>query len=228
MTDDPFEPMRRQLQAAAEAAARAFRPFLEQREQFAQQMEAAAEMGRRMQEAFAPLARQIEEAQQSLAPLLQEASRTFDELPDRNRRALRVLATHGWYLDPELAIPDLFEVSRAFESGAVEAANDELCRHFDARASDIEQQLCSTFPNRKALFEQSFAAHRGGQYALSIPVFLAQADGLCHELAGVQLYSRRSDGIVAVVTQLQLEAGSFTASLLSPLVERSPLTAGTL
>jgi len=64
-------------------------------------------------------------------------------------------------------------------------------------------------------------AHNGGEYDLSVPVFLAQADGICLELIGVQLYSKRSDGKTTKVSEAV--AALEVDVLLYPLTEVFPI-----
>jgi hypothetical protein len=54
----------------------------------------------------------------------------------------------------------------------------------------IETLLCQLFSHRAGPLKQAFEAHRGENYYVSIPVFLAQADGISHELFGKSVYSR--------------------------------------
>ncbi len=226
MTGDEFERMAREIRAAAEAAGRALLPFVEQQQRLAAQLQPIVETGQRIAQAFQPFARQIQEMQERLAPLLDEIGRAFQELPERNRKALRILAANGWYLDPELSFPDLFDAADLFEEEATERAHQKLCDHFDNRLDAVQRDLCSRFANRAGILTPAFDAHRRGEYALTVPVFLSQADGICQELVGVQLYARRN-GMPQLAAYLRVESTTpFRASLLYPLVERNPISAG--
>lgn len=226
MTGDEFERMARQVRAAAEAAGRALQPFVEQQRRLAEQLQPIMETSQRIAEAFQPFARQIQEMQARMSPFLEEIGRAFRDLPERNQKALRILAVNGWYVDPELSIPDLFEAADLFEGGATGRAHQKLCDHFDNRLDDIQRDICGRFLNRARVLKQAFDAHRRGEYALAIPVFLSQADGICQELVGVQLYARRN-GMPELAAYLRIEdAMSFRASLLYPLVEPNPISAG--
>jgi hypothetical protein len=48
------------------------------------------------------LAEQLARFQEDFFPALVQLAQSFEKLPERDRRALRVLARNGWYLDPRL------------------------------------------------------------------------------------------------------------------------------
>lgn len=175
---------------------------------------------------LAPLGKQIEALQQSFKPIIESLVRSLEELPKKNRETLIALADNGWYLDPDLSLPDMFELAEKFTSGSLDDANSALCNHFDGRASEIGLCLISQLPERSRLFASAFEAHRRGEYALSIPVFLAQADGVCHKITGVQLYSKNRNGIPKLADVLLTpDISKLTASMLTPIIEPSPITA---
>lgn len=100
--------------------------------------------------------------------------------------------------------------------------------HFDSRATSIEAQLVKRFPDRARILTSAMRAHRNGEYVLSIPVLLAQAEGVCVELVGVHLYARR-DGKPILATYLKLDGqGPFMASLLYPLTTPTPISASAI
>jgi hypothetical protein len=116
--------------------------------------------------------------QQSRAPALEELRRSFVELPPRTRKALLTLGAHGWYLDLHIPLPVVWELENALADGNVAEAEQALCDYFENRLDAIEASVVARFPAQAHLAKAAFAAHRSGEYALSIPVFLAQTDGI--------------------------------------------------
>lgn len=171
-----------------------------------------------------PIAETVANLKQNIGPFFVELSRALERLPERTRSALATLAQHGWYLDPEMNLPGIADVVLLLERGEETTANDELMAYFDRRREAILSTLCTAFPQRASIFSSAFEAHAAGKYELSIPVLLAQADGICLELTGVQLYSKsdvkttRVSGAVAT-----FDVDSFTAALLHPLTEVFPV-----
>ena len=75
-------------------------------------------------------------------------------------------------------------------------ANDAMCWHFDKVVSEIEADLSKRFSNRASILKRAFEAHKVGNYELSIPAFLAQADGMGREALGKNIssiYTQRQD-----------------------------------
>jgi len=66
-----------------------------------------------------------------------------------------------------------------------------MCAFVDSRAAAYEQRLAAAYPNRAHLITPAIRAHVQGEYALSTPVFLSQADGICFDGCGGQLYQVR-------------------------------------
>ena len=118
----------------------------------------------------------------------------LDRLPARVRDLLQVLGEHGWYPDYIMPFPDIFDLAEALEQGDAEGAHERLCQHFEERMDEILEDLTASFPQRAGILRLAFGAHRRGEYALSIPALLAQTDGICKELVGVQLYGRQKSG----------------------------------
>lgn len=173
-----------------------------------------------------PVAESLASLQQHIGPIFAEIARIAQGLPERTRRALATLAQHGWYLDPEMDLPGIADLIQLFERGETTAAHGQLASYFDQRSEAILDALCAAFPSRAKIFISAFKAHKIGEYELSVPVLLAQADGICLELTGVQLYSKRRDGKTTRVSEAiaTFNVDSFTAALLHPLTEVFPIT----
>jgi hypothetical protein len=169
--------------------------------------------------------------QERLASVVANLERSLERFPQRNQDALRTLAQNGWYLDPDFPIASLFECEELFAAGKAEHAHVELSSWFESRSVEVETALCSQSSARARLLHKAFEAHRRGEFALAIPVFLAQADGMCREITGAQLFSRRDGiGIASWVGRLELRdalprAEALLSALLLPLVEKMPISA---
>lgn len=244
MNSEELEKLRAQIAASATAAAKATQPLLAAAQELLADMEPMLQAQRSIAEALAPSLHAIEQAQKHfaqvlrpvivhfdemqarLAPVFDQLAKAFHDLPPRQQRALECLASDGWYLDPNLGFDGLFNIAHLLAEGHTDKARVLLCEHFDSRAQSIEAELIGRFPDRANLVKAAMRAHQGGEYALSIPVFLAQADGICGQLIGVQLYARR-DGKPLIAARLKLEDRTpFLAFLLSPLATPMPISAG--
>ena len=167
------------------------RQIAKQGQQFADSLQRSVELSRRhFEEAFKPLqqladsARQLAEVPKRFAEQQQEffesLQRLAKELPKRQRKALQRLGEEGWFLDPAMPATLLQELELLFDEHPDEMT-EWLKGFFRERLDVIEGKLVDSYPRRGHLFQQAFEAHREGKYGLSIPVFLAQADGIFGE-----------------------------------------------
>ena len=100
------------------------------------------------------------------------------------------LIRHGWFLDPGLSYRETVKLAETL-SADPKQVYEVLRARFRDRVDDIEVEVSSTFPNRSEILRDAFQAHRNGQYNLSVPVFLTQADGFFHDRLTKSLFLRR-------------------------------------
>jgi len=160
-----------------------------------------------------------------ISPAFVEFARILAALPERTRTSLMVLAKHGWYFDPQMSFRWIQEIESTLDDGDIETVNAVLMEYFSERLSEIEENLKTRFPARAIILESAFNAHKRKEYALSIPVFLIQADGICYDLINKQLYSKK--GKVPVVAEYAetITADVFRSALLYPLTQPLPISA---
>ena len=112
-----------------------------------------------------------------------------------NEEILRTVIRHGWYptanmsggmvayLAAELDDPD---------KERAESARQVFINKFREDTDTIERRLVTQFPDRAQVIIDAFAAHRQAKYNLSVPVFLAQADGIAWDRLGKTLFSSKT------------------------------------
>jgi len=167
-----------------------------------------------------------------VASILADIGHSLERLPEPMRDGLRTLAQNGWYMDPELSFQAVSELAALFEAGRPSEGHKGLVDWYDSRSPGIESELCAEFPTRTGFLRKAFEAHRRQEFALAIPVFLIQADGMCKERTGRQLYSRREDvGMEKWVREWDLLdsfplAEALVKALLTPVGEKMPISAG--
>jgi len=57
-----------------------------------------------------------------------------------------------------------------------------LTNYFKKEYTSISKKVQGLYPERKKIISSAFKAHKRQEYELSIPVFIAQIDGLCYDL----------------------------------------------
>ena len=102
----------------------------------------------------------------------------LEELGKRCQECWKTLIAHGWFLSPDTPIDQLQHLTNSLGENASSGKKDTLRSYFRERIDSIETELSETYPRRRQIFHDAFEAHRAGQYTLSVPVFLSQADGI--------------------------------------------------
>jgi hypothetical protein len=135
----------------------------------------------------------------------------YDELLDLRTDLLE----RGWYLSPDIRFSAVLRVLAA--RGDDDALDQVLADITRERLPDVLAAAGQTWPHRASLLDQAADAHRRGQYGLSVPVFLAQADGICRDMFSAPLFStvkrgnrrrpRVSAMVEASVAQLRVSLG---------------------
>ena len=123
----------------------------------------------------------------------------------------------------------LVHAARRFRNkDIIESAHEHLCAHFETERLELLASLIEQFPHRKRFFESAFLAHERKDYPCSVPLFLAQDDSICHEVTTKQLYAKKRGSDVPDVASMLaplLEDGFLITSLITPLIETTPMTA---
>lgn len=178
---------------------------------------------------LSPIAKQVidfqKAIQESIGPAFQQLHKGFLELPMRTQEALLLLGQHGWYLDPEMSLPALWELKSALSQGNILEAESALVEYFESRIAEIEESITTKFPHRGHLIHSAFGAHRREEYELSIPVLLAQADGICKETVDQYLFIKQDKKPSTAIYVARIAADTYMAALLSPLAQTLPIGA---
>ena len=166
-----------------------------------------------------------EAIQKSIIPTFDDLKNSFQELPNHIQEALLLLGENGWYLDSEMSLPTLWHLRDILDEGNLPKAENMLVKYFESRLSEIEKSILKKFPSRKHLLKAAFNAHRRKEYCLSIPLFLAQTDGICKEVIRQYLFMKSNRKPQTAIYVDQIANDTFMAALLSPLAKTLPINA---
>lgn len=193
MFRDPMEQFREQIKAITDPLA-GFRDAMEQQgANFQQQLREILDPFRGARDWLKAYQEEQREQLQQWRSLLDDFSRQMAEMPARLRAQLAVLMERGWCLDPEMPHNWGVDLVSTIQEGEEEEAQQWLVDYFRQRLDEIEKEVVERHPQRAAIIAEAFAAHREGRYALSIPVMLAQAEGVVHDKHQRQLFSKKND-----------------------------------
>jgi hypothetical protein len=214
----------RQLMAAREAIQKAFEGA---RESFARVAEQLRPVFAKLPDALARFAQWQKDMSALLAPFIAQMVAAYREMPPRIQVALLELGKHGWYLDGDLGLTELWALEKSLTAGDADEVDAYLTAHFEGRLADIEEELVKALPTRAEILRAAFAAHRREEFVLSVPTLLTQSDGVCLDLTGFYLFIKdrqlRAPQVARHVTDAALDA--FSAALLSPLTQVLPINA---
>ena len=94
--------------------------------------------------------------------------------------------------------------------------------------ADRLQRICR-HPRRRYFFGAGKSSRKNGHqpcgFALTVPFFLAQAEGICVELTGVKLFARRQGVPVLAARFNDVDDYSMSDALLHPLRLPAPISA---
>lgn len=156
--------------------------------------------------------------------------KTYEQLPAQTRTTLISLAKRGWFIyNSELGLADIVKFNSKIAAGDIDEIESYVFEYYDTRTIDIEASILKKYKQRAHVIGAAFRAHRSGEYALSIPIFLIQADGICSEMIGCSPFTnskekckRRPESAKFVEDRIKNE---FMAALLAPLTEPLPISA---
>jgi hypothetical protein len=117
------------------------------------------------------------------------------------------LAKRGWFISGYFALSDLDQLARQAANGA--SLEDLEAVLITLYSEDLAHQLNSIIaehPARAFAIRPAVDAHLRAEYALSVPLFFAQAEGVCFENAKKYLFQGQPEERVAHVAQLELAA----------------------
>lgn len=162
---------------------------------------------------------------EKVGPVIVDLAVAYRDMPPKIQAALLTLGENGWYLDGQLGMPELWELEKLLLNGKLSEVDVILTQHYEGRLSEIESVLIKVLPHRERIFRATLSAHRRGEFELSVPVLLAQADGACLDLTGYPFFMRKAGKpqVAQHIADAALDA--FSAAILSPLANVLPINA---
>jgi hypothetical protein len=134
-----------------------------------------------------------EKAMPSLVTLAQidwaSIRRSLDELPEKSKAAMILASSKGWCFGWNDGLQSLIELVETLDVPQPVDIDEVMARYYRVNLRPFTNQLTSKYPHRAAAIQAAVNAHssRGCEgFLLSIPVFIAQADGLLTEITKVK------------------------------------------
>lgn len=162
---------------------------------------------------------------------IKNLSKKIKQWPEAQRIILKEFALYGWFInwETELNLPDQINLAK---KGDGEGLNKYMINHLKNDWDEIVKHIITFCPERREILQTAFDLHHKGIYIASIPLFLAQSDGICAHVLGKQLFARE-EGKLATSIKLdellsngELTKGSIVDVFLEPLRTKNQYSEG--
>jgi len=158
-----------------------------------------------------------------LKPFQIDFRRLFNGFTPLMKKAITMLANRGWFIDFEMPASVFKEIIKIINEGKFTIFERELISYFEKHLDRIESDIIIRFKNRKNLINASFNAHRRKEYILSIPVILAQVDGICYEVVKHSFFMKRNQRPLTATYVDNVATDTFRYAVLFPLSQKLPI-----
>lgn len=120
-----------------------------------------------------------------LKPKFQDVIKIILEEAPEN---IKTLADFGWYLPLTSSIFLTYDWAKYIKSEHNGIVDQKMIELLNIHFEELFEEIVLNYPHRLNPLEAAFKAHNNENYFLSIPVFLAQSDGICEEITGKKLF----------------------------------------
>jgi hypothetical protein len=105
------------------------------------------------------------------------------------------LASRGWFIAGDLCCNQYKPLDKALKMKEENEIEDFLKEHVRNLVSNIKESAMKRWRERSQIIADAFDAHSSAKYTLSVPVLLAQADGISADILGAYLFSNNKGPI---------------------------------
>lgn len=95
-----------------------------------------------------------------------------------HRKALGIIADHGWYVSAEMSLKFIYSHAEEILNGDDRTLDKSMLKYFKKHRKSIVSNLCKSFPNRAHIFREALKCHNKKLYHASTVLFTTQADGI--------------------------------------------------
>lgn len=158
-----------------------------------------------LQDSIKPMMEQIEKSTKRLSDLnkisgfqalLETIAREAEEIPEHVDKVHAYLAQQGWFVPFHMApISKFREYSVLIDNEEYDRIEKDLQDYIRTNFNFIRSSSKMHFANRYRIIDSAIEAHENGNYLLSIPTLLAQADGMFSELIDKTFYSNNESDL---------------------------------
>jgi hypothetical protein len=119
-----------------------------------------------------------------------EINESFKKISVKLTNFSLMMLEDGWFFDYSIPINFHFHEIAKYEKVIFNLYMEE---HFENRINQIEELTIKRFPKREQIIRKAIKCHKIGDYEVSIPVLIGQADGIFREITSKEFYSKKND-----------------------------------
>ncbi|WIE52405.1 hypothetical protein [Pseudomonas sp. GM17] len=148
----------------------------------------------------------------------------LESMPKLSREAMKTASEQGWFFNLQSSMEETFEVIEGLQNATSDQIDEILSQHFTKNIDWYTEILSDLYPERKSAIESAVCAHKNKEYNgyfVSIPVFLAQADGLLSQISKTPSAMDKKDGVIkgSIWVKGQIGDDQEAADLLNPILK---------
>ncbi|WP_319590527.1 hypothetical protein [uncultured Draconibacterium sp.] len=128
--------------------------------------------------------------QDEILEMLSEINERFKKISDVLTSYSLLILEDGWFFDYRIPISSHFQNIAKYDKVIF---NLYMEKHFEDNIDKIEELAVKRFPKREKIIRKAIKSHKNGDYEVSIPVLISQADGIFREMTKKEFYSKRTD-----------------------------------
>jgi hypothetical protein len=97
------------------------------------------------------------------------------------REVIFPLAQRGWFISKFFGLSEIDALAKSVEIMSLDELEQHLYALYREDISDHVECILEKYPERAFVIQPAIDAHFRKEYAISIPIFFAQTDGICFE-----------------------------------------------
>lgn len=139
----------------------------------------------------------INHFQDTLAPMFERVRQAYQErletYPNLSSR-LGMLAKRGWFISMFFGLDEFDQISTPEDIIDDSVLEGLITKFYRESLCDHSSLIIRSYPDREFAIGPALSAHLRGEYALSVPVFFVQAEGISYSVAGKNIFSGKKGG----------------------------------
>jgi len=174
-----------------------------------------------MRSAFENVNRTFEAFRPAIESLWKQIKISLELLPEN----LKIMANHGWFINMHMTPGETNYAGELLKKGHFRKADNFMVEMITNYQHLVKRDLFERHPKRSKILKAAFRNHQQKDYISSIPIFLAQADGICFDYTNLRIYRSQKGKPEIRQAIKKMNQSSFRAVLLQPLLEQTLITA---